>query len=263
MTAILISWSFAFLWLLQRDRYAQFIRLDFIWLILLGFILCSSISLALLSSSKASTSVDSKLEFLLKLLILILPLFYMRAVDGEALSSYALAKRAVDKGNSSEEKGFGFTPSKASKDSPMGARTGIPLNALIGRIGSNLLKEMKEARGSALRNSVAQKLSIVDLRSNFVKHYGKQVETQGFVYRDPRLPQNTFVAFQFHIVCCAADALPVGCLVHSSLSEKLKNDSWVRIRAKAETLAENGETLPLLRASSVIESPRPQNPYAY
>ncbi len=257
LTCLLFCWVFAFLWLLQKERYTLYLRPDFRWLIIAGCIFLSFFVLALLFPG-GRLRKTSTLEIIVRSTILILPLVYMRAMDGQTLGLHALALRSVD-GQKVSSKG-GFVPGKKAAG-PIGARTGVPLGSLVGVIRPDWVKAIKELKPKA--RGKYQKASIVKIKSDYLKNYGKRVETIGMVFKDERLPPGTFLVFQFHIVCCAADAMPQACLVQYGSVNTLTNDKWVRVRGVTRTGTFRGQTVALLQADKISSIATPANPYTY
>ena len=255
LTSLLLCWSFAFLWVLQKDRYAYFIRPDFRWLIYSSLFFCALLSLALIVPGGQVRRLGT-LEIVVRTSIMLLPLIYMRAMTGETLSSRDLALRAVASPTLSK----GFRPAQKTRDLPLAARTGIPISSLIGVIRPKWMSEIEKL--SSTRSS-KKKLPIIKIKSEFLKVYGNPVETIGMVYRDDRLPANCFIAFQFHIVCCAADAMPIGCLVQWANNSSLKNDSWCKISGTVTKGEFNGKPVIMVKANNVKKIKTPSNPYSY
>ena len=255
LTSLLLCWSFAFLWVLQRDRYVFFIRPDFSWLLYSSLFFCALLSVALLVPGGRVRS-HGTLEIIVRTSIMLLPLVYMRTMTGETLSSRDLALRAVEVPTRTQ----GFRPAQKTKDLPLAARTGIPISSLIGVIRPKWLSELEKLSSSRAGTS---KLPIIKIKSEFLKVYRKPVETIGMVYRDDRLPGNCFIAFQFHIVCCAADAMPIGCLVQWANYKSLKNDSWCKISGIVGKGEFNGKPVIMVKANNVRKIETPNNPYSY
>ena len=121
-------------------------------------------------------------------------------MKGKTLGIRDLALRSVEIPAKS-----GFVPIKQDANLPLAARTGVPISSLIGIIRRSWLDGIEKVTGTG---GSIQKLPIIKIKNELLNVYNKPVETIGMVYKDPRLPADCFIAFQFHIVCCAADAIP-------------------------------------------------------
>lgn len=88
---------------------------------------------------------------------------------------------------------------------------------------------------------------------------GQEADVIGFVYRDPTFADDQFLVARFVLVCCVADANPVGLVVQWPGATQLALDSWVQVKG---TFAQ-GEPTPVLVARSVTPVQPPAQPYLY
>jgi uncharacterized repeat protein (TIGR03943 family) len=58
---------------------------------------------------------------------------------------------------------------------------------------------------------------------------GKRVTTMGKVCLDDQFPEDSFFCYRLLMICCAADARPVGVLVEYDKTKTLKTGDWVKI----------------------------------
>jgi putative membrane protein len=70
---------------------------------------------------------------------------------------------------------------------------------------------------------------MLDLASEPDKYVGKKVAAVGRVYRDDKMPENSFFCYRLLMFCCAADAVPVGVLIEYDKAKTLKKGAWVRV----------------------------------
>ena len=94
-------------------------------------------------------------------------------------------------------------------------------------------------------------VSVLSLVNDPKPFMGKRVFTEGIVYRDEKVPAGHFILFRFVIACCAADAQPVGIIVHAGDLEKLKNDMWVNVKGRFELRKIDGSPTACIEAESV------------
>ncbi|HMQ56069.1 MAG TPA: TIGR03943 family protein [Anaerolineae bacterium] len=92
---------------------------------------------------------------------------------------------------------------------------------------------------------------------------GEAVKVSGFVYRDERFGQDEFMVSRFVLSCCAADAAPLGMVVHWPDSPQLEADQWVEVSGIFEPGEFSGEPMPLILADTVTPIEIPSQPYLY
>lgn len=59
---------------------------------------------------------------------------------------------------------------------------------------------------------------------------GKEVELEGFVYRDAVFSEDQFFVSRMLVSCCAADSQLVGLIVQTPLAKNYKDNEWVRVK---------------------------------
>ncbi|MED1723880.1 TIGR03943 family putative permease subunit [Brevibacillus parabrevis] len=92
---------------------------------------------------------------------------------------------------------------------------------------------------------------------------GKELETLGFVYKEPGFASNQFVVARFSVTCCTADASVFGVLVESEGASKWAKDSWVQVRGKLELRKVDGFDMLVLKAARIHPVQAPKDPYVY
>ncbi|MED4581724.1 TIGR03943 family protein [Brevibacillus choshinensis] len=92
---------------------------------------------------------------------------------------------------------------------------------------------------------------------------GKEIETLGFVYRQPDFTAHQFVVARFSVSCCTADANVFGVLVENDQGSNWAKDSWVKVRGKLEARTVDGYDMLVLRASKIEQVKPPKDPYVY
>ncbi len=92
---------------------------------------------------------------------------------------------------------------------------------------------------------------------------GQAVEVVGFVYRDKEMAADQFMVARFLIVCCVADAIPVGLPVRYTEAADLELDTWVRVKGTFAAGEVWGERLPIIVAEEVSVVSQPAQPYLY
>jgi len=101
-----------------------------------------------------------------------------------------------------------------------------------------------------------------DLRKDFD---GKEVEMVGqYMPAKANNPTgNRFNLIRMFVVCCAADARPLGIAVESTKSERPAEMSWLRIRGKATFPVEGGRPTPVIEAQSIEPAEPPEESFIY
>lgn len=92
---------------------------------------------------------------------------------------------------------------------------------------------------------------------------GKELETLGFVYKQPEFTKEQFVVARFSVSCCTADASVFGILVENEQASKWARDSWVKVRGKLELRTVDGYDMLVLKANRIEPVQAPKDPYVY
>jgi uncharacterized repeat protein (TIGR03943 family) len=92
---------------------------------------------------------------------------------------------------------------------------------------------------------------------------GQTANVTGFVYHDPRLPDDRFFVSRFVLTCCVVDATPVALLVMWPGAKQLPIDSWVHVRGPVHQDTYAGQPVLLIQAQSVDIVTAPAVPYLY
>jgi uncharacterized repeat protein (TIGR03943 family) len=91
----------------------------------------------------------------------------------------------------------------------------------------------------------------------------QEAKVIGFVYRDERFGSGEFMVGRFVISCCAADAAPLGLVVHWPETSTLENDQWVEVSGHFQAGEFDGEPMPILIAEKISPTDIPDQPYLY
>lgn len=91
----------------------------------------------------------------------------------------------------------------------------------------------------------------------------QEAKVIGFVYRDERFGSDQFMVSRFAISCCAADAAPLGLVVHWPETGSLASDQWVEVSGRFQVGDFDGEQMPILSADKVTATEVPDQPYLY
>lgn len=92
---------------------------------------------------------------------------------------------------------------------------------------------------------------------------GQEARIVGFVYRDGRFDEDTFLVGRFIVSCCVADANPVGLVVRWPEAETLADDQWVEVSGRFEAGTFDGKPTPILVIETLTPTNPPAQPYLY
>ena len=104
---------------------------------------------------------------------------------------------------------------------------------------------------------------LFEVSENMEQFDGKQVQFKGQVVRIEEFAENEFVPARMGMVCCAADVQPLGFLCRYDQAGKWKDGQWVWVTATIKIEEYNGEPMPILYASNIIEAEKPVEEYIY
>jgi uncharacterized repeat protein (TIGR03943 family) len=224
---LFFAWVYAGFWLWEENRYQAFLQPAFWFLIAAGTALWALFVLAIMLRDLGKPPSIGRPGQLLPMVLLMLPLVFLWAVYGETLGAKALSMRSMNLGTNEG------TPATTWSDP---APTGPPKPATL------LMLE----QGAAI-------------------YAGKNIETEGLVSPGTDLPAGGFLLFRFHMICCAADARPVGVLVITPDGKVPPSDTWVRVRGRFGFRRLGDKVVPCIMADEldILPLPPPGERYLY
>ena len=217
---VYISWINAYYWLLEGKKYAAFMQPKLWPLLVFAMLLLIVFVAAFISQLSSKRHVPAGSEVWIRTAILLLPLLFLWTIYGQSLGTHAYLNKTLP-----------FTDTAAVPD----------------------FLSSRSKKGSATGNE----LTLLHLLKQPEMFDGEPVVVEGIVYRDPRLPENTFRLFRFAVICCAADALPLTLRVEGSIPENLSNDTWVRVAGRFKMGMAAGREIPSIAANTVRQIPMP------
>lgn len=242
--ATLGAWAGGFVWLLWGNLpvggasvaappYQTFIRAE-LWPLLAGglVLLLLFMLAAFVQVGRGQIRTGNGATRSARAALLLLPLIYALAAPPVGLGSYAFQKRYV---------------STVARD---GAFDGAPSSAPA-------LQDIAGADDSI------KSVNLLDLLYDLEALEGRRVVTEGRVSQDPEWPAGHFMVFRFVILCCAADARPVGALVQTPDVEKFPTDTWVRVVGTVRIKTFNDLEDAVIEAESIEPIEAPKQPYLY
>lgn len=148
---------------------------------------------------------------------------------------------------------------------PLGANALSNREVSVGRLSS----VAAPGGNSITRGIVAGEKNILDWLANFQQtpdpaaFAGQEARVIGFVYRDERFAEDTFMVGRFIVSCCVADAAPIGLIVQWPATTGLTTDQWVEVAGHFEAGYFDGSPMPILVADQVTLTGPPTQPYLY
>lgn len=101
----------------------------------------------------------------------------------------------------------------------------------------------------------------LDALDNPQRYQGKTVEYTAMVLHPSGFPKGYFVPGRMAMTCCADDMAFLGYACHYEKEQELKQQSWVKVKAKVETefFEDYGKEGPVLYAQEVSPTSKPKN----
>jgi uncharacterized repeat protein (TIGR03943 family) len=106
-------------------------------------------------------------------------------------------------------------------------------------------------------------VKLFNYESNPSAYIGENVNVIGFVYHDPRLPQEEFMVSRFIITCCVADAFAVGMTVDWPQDIQIEDNTWINVQGTLDVMQIGSQTVPLIHATAIEPVSAPEQPYLY
>ncbi len=149
------------------------------------------------------------------------------------------------------------------KPQPLGATAMTNREVSVGSLMSVAAPDGNQSMGL-----VAGEKNIMDWLSDFQRYdtavfTGEEAHIIGFVYRDERFPEDTFMVSRFVLSCCVADAAPIGLIVRQPNASEFVADQWVDVNGRFEVGYFDEIEMPILVAESIEETSSPKQPYLY
>lgn len=102
-----------------------------------------------------------------------------------------------------------------------------------------------------------------EISKDIDKFIGREIEFQGFIYKEEGLASNQLVISRFLITHCVADASMIGFLSEMEEASKLYDNMWVKVSGVIDKAAYNGTEMPMIKIKEWKEIEEPFIPYLY
>lgn len=123
--------------------------------------------------------------------------------------------------------------------------------------------QSRQFEAAADTRNILDWIRIFNSTTDLTPYLGQTAKVTGFVYHDPRLPENQFIVSRFVITCCTADASAIGMVVTWNGSNALKQSDWIEVKGPVQSSQLGGQPIPLIEAILVQPAQQPQQPYLY
>jgi uncharacterized repeat protein (TIGR03943 family) len=230
---VFLAWLYAYVWLIKGGRYAAYLNPKLWPFLVMGVAIALLFLISAIRRSPTRTHTRSGAEMWLQTILLGLPLLFLWVIHGESLGTHTLTKRSLSLK-------MGMSPALQSADA--------------------------DSSGSFSKDGTVEPVTLIELKIDRRQELiGKRVSTDGIIYRGKErlrdflleeLPADSFILFRFRIICCAADAVPIGVLVSGDRAD-LKDDGWIRVTGQYVIKEIGGDTIPCIKAEEIREIPPP------
>lgn len=220
----------ALAWMLLSDNYTAFLHPRF-WPFLLAATAIIVLFIGAIIIGNRMPSNVSINQKIVKLLVLLTPIFVLYTVVGQGMGVHAYSKKNINSPHS----------------------------------GLELLKNFKARETDKKQPNSANKYSILELTLKMKQLNGQRVMTEGLTYTDANVPKGHMMLFRFAMFCCAADATPFGIVVNIGNKEPFINESWARVEGVLKITKIRGKDTPVIYAdvTEKMETPSPGAQYMF
>ena len=230
---VFLAWLCAYVWLMKGGRYAAYLNPKLWPFLVMAVTIALLFLISAMRRSPARAHIRGGAEMWLQTILLGLPLLFLWVIHGESLGAHTLTKRSLS----------------LNMGAPAAAQ---PTDA--------------DSAGSFSKDGAVEAVTLIELKIDRRQELiGKRVSTDGIVYRGKErlrdflleeLPAGSFILFRFRIICCAADAVPIGVLVSGDRPD-LKDNAWIRVAGRYVIEEIGGDAVPCIKAEVVREIPPP------
>ncbi len=234
---VLAAWIMALAWLLNGDRYHLFLNPKFGFLIYISLGVSLAFLVSLLMSDRP---VFPETGHLVRGMILLLPILFMGAAGDQTLGGFALSKRMMAPVQDAE---------------PGGSVS--PDGILPGEISGESARPVDSARHQI------PEISMAELVRNWHLYNGRHVCVEGLFSPTIEGYDHLSAVFRYFVVCCMADALPVGVFMKRPGNPDLKDNDWVRITGRVVMNRLDGFDILFMETPAVEKADPPAKTSAY
>jgi uncharacterized repeat protein (TIGR03943 family) len=263
-----LLWGGALFWLVSGKQLTAYLRPEF------GYVLATAglvFLFGIIAFIKTAKQPGLEYREVLKLIILILPLFYLVRSQGTVLGSYSLDRSSAglpslrgsvqSPGNSSNTN----DPAGATQDRSFGQLP--PGSPGMGGDTPEAIASREVADAGGAGKTGGNPVSLMQLYQNSETLIGRRVCILGMVSNNGEVcklyGEKARLLFRFYFVCCAACAQPLTVMVKDGLQDMPDNE-WVRISGDFTIQTdEQKRRIPFLSNIEYSKIHPPKEPYMY
>lgn len=272
ITKILILLGFAIFYLkiIMNNEIMLYVHPRVIPFAIFGMISMLLISLFLIADSFHSKRKKIRLKNYIVFIIPLIMIFFMQSTNANSAikagddvnidSSNSSATNLTDNSNNNYNQNSNTNANLTSSNSTYELYSGKTESDGQGNIDKKELDIKNNIIEVNLQNFV---FSLDEILGNPDKYAGKDIEIEGFVYRDKDLKKNEFIISRFMMVCCAADMQIAGIKCDINNLESYSNDTWVKVKGKIKKDTSGDEVDPLIIVEHIEKDPNPNTSYVY
>lgn len=146
---------------------------------------------------------------------------------------------------------------------PLGATAVGNREVSVGRLSSAMAPSESRIASSNREKNLLDWLMAFDEKPDPAAFDGQAANLVGFVYRDSRHGNDSFMLSRFVVSCCVADATPIGLIAHWPGAAELATDQWVEVSGHFEAGVFDGRAMPLLIVDELTPTAMPNQPYLF
>ncbi|MDW8317162.1 MAG: TIGR03943 family protein [Anaerolineae bacterium] len=146
---------------------------------------------------------------------------------------------------------------------PLGAGAVGNREVSVGRLSTAAAPRAGQVASPARAKNLLDWLMAFDQAQDPAAFDGQPANLLGFVYRDSRFGDDSFLLSRFVVSCCVADATPIGLVVRTPNASQLALDQWVQVSGHFQAGEFDGHPMPILVADVITPTVAPNQPYLF
>lgn len=220
----------ALVWMLISENYTSFLHPRFWPFLLAATVIVLLFISAMIFGKRMESNVPVNRK-IVKLLVMLTPLFVLYTVVGQGMGVHAYSKKNIH----AEQSALQF------------------------------LEGLAVQEPDDIETSTENEYSILELTMKMKQLNGQRVITEGLTYTDANVPERHMMLFRFAMFCCAADATPMALVINVGDLEPPANESWAKVEGVLKISKIRGKDTPVINADKIIklETPPPGAQYMF